>query len=87
MSLYRFPKHRSVDEYSVRKAHEKIAEELLEAVSSYSCRYDKDEEYGLELMDIIHATETAIRMTFSDEEAEELRAKAIKKNALRGYYL
>lgn len=86
MSIYRFPKHRSVDEYSQRQAHEKIGEELLEAVASYSCNYDTTEEYGIELMDIIHATETAMRMMFSDEEVEELRARVIEKNARRGYY-
>lgn len=86
MSVYRFPKHQSVDEYSQRQAHEKIGEELLEAVASYSCNYDVTEEYGMELMDVIHATETAIRMMFTDEEAEELRAKVIAKNANRGYY-
>lgn len=41
----------------------------------------------MELMDVIHAAETALRMDFGEEEAEELRRKVIGKNENRGYYL
>ena len=42
--------------------------------------------YGMELMDVIHAAETALRMEFSDVEVDELRAEVEDKNRKRGYY-
>jgi len=42
--------------------------------------------YGMELMDVIHAAETALRMSFADEELEDLRQDVIEKNEKRGYY-
>ena len=90
MSFYRFPKHVNVNSIDNRQAHEKIGEELLEAVAAYWMPwYVNDElrqQYGMELLDIIHATETALRKEFSDEEVEQMRAKVIEKNARRGYY-
>ena len=42
--------------------------------------------YGMELMDVIHAAETALRMEFSEDEAAELQSAVIGKNGKRGYY-
>lgn len=42
--------------------------------------------YGMELMDVIHAAETALRMEFSDNEVEQLRDAVEEKNRRRGYY-
>ena len=42
--------------------------------------------YGMELMDVIHAAETALRMEFSDAEVVGLQLKVIEKNRKRGYY-
>lgn len=42
--------------------------------------------YGMELMDAIHAAETALRMEFSDAEVVGLQLKVIEKNRKRGYY-
>ena len=42
--------------------------------------------YGMELMDVIHAAETALRMEFSDAEVVGLQLKVIEKNRGRGYY-
>lgn len=42
--------------------------------------------YGMELMDVIHAAETALRMEFSDDEARDLRTEVERKNRERGYY-
>lgn len=42
--------------------------------------------YGMELLDVIHAAETALRMEFGDEEVERLRDLVIRKNQRRGYY-
>lgn len=43
-------------------------------------------EYGKELMDVIHAVETALRMEFSDAEVGGLRDAVEDKNRKRGYY-
>ncbi len=43
-------------------------------------------DYGMELMDVIHAAETALRMEFSDDEARDLRTEVERKNRERGYY-
>lgn len=42
--------------------------------------------YGMELMDVIHAAETALRMEFEPREVEELRDRVEAKNRERGYY-
>lgn len=42
--------------------------------------------YGMELMDVIHAAETALRMEFEPGEVEELHDKVEAKNRERGYY-
>ena len=42
--------------------------------------------YGMELMDVIHAAETALRMEFDDDEVAELRDAVEAKNRKRGYY-
>lgn len=90
MSVYRFPA--VVTDNSLKDQMEKIKSEYREAKRAEICyrcggREDIDKEsLGMELLDLIHATETAIRMTFSDQEVEELRAKVIDKNARRCYY-
>ena len=80
-SFYRFPKLTAVDTYSKRQAHEKIAEELLEAVAAGGSL-----NYGMELLDIIHACETALRMTYTEDDVMRMRDLVIKKNNERGYY-
>lgn len=42
--------------------------------------------YGMELMDVIHAAETALRMEFTPSEVDMLRDKVERKNRERGYY-
>ena len=42
--------------------------------------------YGMELMDVIHAAETALRIEFSDFEVGRLRDAVERKNRERGYY-
>lgn len=95
MSVYRFPAMSGLDNLTLEEQLDHIDNEVYEAYGAYAyCQYGlgsnnkkKDREsFGMELLDIIHATETALRMEFSDEEVEELRAKVIKKNADRGYY-
>lgn len=44
------------------------------------------EAYGMELMDVIHAAETALRMEFDDDDVYRLRERVIEKNAGRFYY-
>lgn len=80
-SFYRFPKLTAVDTYSKRQAHEKIGEELLEAVAARNAN-----DYVMELLDIIHACETALRMTATEDEVMWVRDLVIKKNNERGYY-
>ena len=97
-SFYRFPAMAKLDEWTNgeqmtaiikerREADEAL--EILEAVSPYTAPEDialRRREYGMELIDIIHATETALRMEFTDEEVAELRDAVEKKNRDRGYY-
>lgn len=42
--------------------------------------------YGMEIMDVIHAAETALRMEFSENEVDNLKIATIVKNIKRGYY-
>ena len=89
MSIYRFPSMANIDEMSLKDQLEKIKSEWREAKCAeirYRCSGESKHELGVELLDIIHATETALRIVFTDEEVEELRADVIKKNAVRSYY-
>lgn len=83
--FYRFPAMEKLSEWDNADQIEKIEEEANEAHRAY---YDCDTEiaYGVELMDVIHAAETALRMNFNDSEIESLRNLAIEKNRKRGYY-
>ena len=90
MSVYRFPP--VITDNDLRQQIQKILTELKEAKSAeirYRCsgkeRIEKT-ALGMELLDIIHATETALRMEYTEDEVDELRAKVIEKNANRGYY-
>ena len=92
MSIYRFPAYIVTNDMNLRSQLDKILSEYREAKSQeirYRCG-GKDiierQALGMELLDIIHATETALRMEFTDEEVEDYRAKVIEKNANRNYY-
>lgn len=83
--FYRFPAMAKLNEWDNSKQIEKIDEEVEEVREAY---YGSDNEiaYGVELMDVIHAAETALRMTFNDNEVAHLHELAIEKNRKRGYY-
>lgn len=94
--FYRFPALKTVQTYTQRGIIEKIGEELLEASAALGA-WDTCEpyeqrwiftrrDYGMELMDIIHACETALRMEFTDEEIDALHESVIEKNTARFYY-
>lgn len=57
-----------------------------ESKERYEIAYEARNAYGMELMDVIHAAETALRMEFSPSEVEYLRDKVEAKNRERGYY-
>lgn len=84
MSIYRFPPMADIEEFKVHRQLDKIFEELNEANDAY--KYETEQQFGIELLDIIQATETLLRMEFTEDEVEELRAKVVEKNAKRGYY-
>lgn len=83
--FYRFPAMEKLSEWDNADQIAKIKEEVEEASKAY---YSVDNEipYGVELMDVIQAAETALRMNFSDSEVENLRILATEKNRKRGYY-
>ena len=64
----------------------KIESEAVEAVDAYAdC--EPDLRIAEELMDVIHAAETALRMLpLSDRELNAVKAGVIAKNEERGYY-
>ena len=84
MSIYRFPAMANIGQFDTLEQLKHIERELREAYEANY--YDERQAYGMELLDIIHATETALRMEFSQNEVEELRARVIEKNSSRGYY-
>ena len=92
MSIYRFPAFKVDDDMNLRSQIDKIKTELREAKSAeirYRCNGKEGIEktaLGMELLDIIHATETALRMEYTEEEVEDLRNKVIVKNQARNYY-
>lgn len=98
--FYRFPAMARLKELSAEAQAVKIREEADEAFNAlcdglWDCdtgepRVEMGEAdrtaYGMELMDVIHAAETALRMEFSDAEVDGLRMALIRKNQRRGYY-
>lgn len=93
--FYRFPAMANIGDLTTDGQAAKILEEADEAKSAQAfwCygngSGDEDADriaYGMELMDVIHAAETALRMEFSDAEAVRLQLKVIEKNRKRGYY-
>lgn len=93
--FYRFPAMAKLDEWSIEEQAKKILDEAEEANSAKSFwlygngsgDHDADRAaYGMELMDVIHSTETALRMEFSEKEVKSLREAVENKNRSRGYY-
>ena len=98
--FYRFPAMAKLGEWTNEEQAEKVLDEATEAYNALrDSMWDYDtgtlrEEmsdsdrtaYGMELMDVIHAAETALRIEFSDEEVESLKDAVIVKNYNRRYY-
>ncbi len=86
--FYRFPAMAGLNEWDNAQQVEKIEEEAEEAEEAKEAYYGSDNEipYGVELMDVIHAAETALRMNFNDSEVSHLHELVIEKNRKRGYY-
>lgn len=83
--FYRFPAMAKLDEWDNAQQLTKIDEEVEESRNAYFGN-DNEIPYGVELMDVIHAAETALRMNFTDEEVENLHSLVISKNQKKGYY-
>ena len=100
MSIYRFPAIDGLEDFTPDDQFHKIVEEVKEVKldkwklslevhnpdSTVESLWKLHDELGMELLDVIHACETMLRMNFDDEEVEELRARVIEKNARRMYY-
>lgn len=89
--FYRFPAMARLDMWTREGQVDKILAEANEALAEQfrlDCKGDAERRvaYGMELMDVIHAAETALRMEFDDEEVETLRGCVERKNHERGYY-
>ena len=98
--FYRFPAMAKLGEFTNEEQAEKVWDEATDAFNAlldslWDCdtltrreeMSDSDRTaYGMELMDVIHAAETALRIEFSDVEVDGLRELVIEKNATRGYY-
>lgn len=98
--FYRFPAMSVPSGFTNEDQAEKLWEETTEAFNAlrdwtWDCDAEKpiDEpreedrtDYGMELMDVIHVAETALRMEFSDAEVDGLREAVEEKNRRRGYY-
>lgn len=97
--FYRFPSLAVSDGFSRLDQFGKLIEEVSEVEAArnvidlaYDFCDDRDEiemyrtAYGMELMDVIHAAETALRMEFTDAEVDGLSEAVEEKNRRRGYY-
>lgn len=86
IDFYRFPVMAKISEWDFTQQITKLEEEVKEVSSAYLHEGDSNIATGIELMDIIHAAETGLRMLFTDEEVYHLRALAELKNKKRNYY-
>lgn len=100
LPLYTFPPMKGLEHFYRNVQLHQIRGELREAFDALDDYELKEGEYGeeledilaareafgMELLDIIHATETLLRMEFTDQEVWELVNKVAMKNADRNYY-
>lgn len=88
--FYRFPPVILPIDWTANDQIMKIRSEMIEAKrEEINKRCEGGEHrmfYGMELIDIIHAAETALRMEFTPKEAVKLWKAVEKKNRDRGYY-
>lgn len=97
--FYRFPAMEQLNEFTDADQLAHIQSEVTEAFILHerwaiTAIVTNDDDmtkcdrnlYGMELMDVIHSTETALRKEFSPEEVAQLRDAVIEKNRKRGYY-
>lgn len=98
--FYRFPAMAKLGEFTNEEQAEKVWDEATEAYNAlrdslwdYDTGTRREEmsdsdrtAYGMELMDVINAAETALRMEFGDAEVDDLRDAVEDKNRRRGYY-
>lgn len=98
--FYRFQAMAKLGEFTNEEQAEKVWDEATEAYNAlrdslwdYDTGTRREEmsdsdrtAYGMELMDVIHAAETALRMEFDDNEVDALRDAVEEKNRERGYY-
>ena len=93
--FYRFPAIARIDGCTATQQHDCIDGEIYETrcalLAMDHARNDHERcgariAYGMELVYVIHAAETALRMEFADEEAACLRYMVEAKNRKRGYY-
>ena len=81
---YRFPAIAEPEPFGPQLQH--VKDEATEAIEAY---YEElpPAEVATELMDVIHAAETALRqLKMSDSELASVRMGVVVKNERRGYY-
>lgn len=81
-SPYLFPA--VVPELTPREQVEKIASEVDELREALA--YDPLPRVVEEALDVVHATETLLRLLASNDEVVESVREVTEKNRLRGYY-
>ena len=89
--FYRFPAMARLDMWTREGQVDKILAEATEVMAEqfrldFKAGAERRIAYGMELMDVIHAAETALRMEFDDGEVDVLRGCVEHKNRERGYY-
>lgn len=89
--FYRFPAMARLDTWTREGQVDKILAEVDEVMAEqlrldFKSDAERRVAYGMELLDVIHAAETALRMEFTDHEVDVLRGCVERKNRKRGYY-
>ena len=89
--FYRFPAMAKLGEYKPMQQAAYLCGEANEAIDACAFYLESHLEsarrdYGMKLMEVIYAAETALRMEFSDIEVDKLRNAVEAKNRERDYY-
>lgn len=84
--FYRFPEMKDISKLWVHDQIQKLKEKLKEVEDTYErlSECGSRHELGIKLIDVIHATETALRIAFTDAEVKELAEEVISNNEERG---
>jgi len=86
---YQFPRCRFADTNTLAQQSRKILQEAQEVFAETLRQDGTDEEWVMEILDVLHAAETGLWIVERERGpgfVEDMKARVIRKNEVRGLY-